>query len=111
MKSTYHVTNSNYLTYDRTVLANGKWQNSNGLQFQNRQITNHLPFEFCHLPIEFFVTFTFTFRPFARSAIRGRDPSPVAPRLMRTPERDTLSPMERAVYSPKLRMSSVLVSV
>jgi hypothetical protein len=41
----------------------------------------------------------FIFRHLARSAIRERDPSPVALGLMKTPERDTLSPRERAVNS------------
>jgi hypothetical protein len=31
--------------------------------------------------------------------IRARDPSPVVLRLMNTPERDTLSPRERAVHN------------
>ncbi len=63
------------------------------------QILNHLPFDLCHLPFELFVVFTFTHGHFARSALRGIDPSPVALRLMKTPECDTLSPRERAVSS------------
>jgi hypothetical protein len=31
-------------------MANGKWQNSNGLQFAIFEITNHLPFDLCLLP-------------------------------------------------------------
>ena len=49
------------------------------------QILNHLPFDLCHLPFELFVVVSFTFRHLARSAVRGRDPSPVALRLMKTP--------------------------
>jgi len=33
-------------------MANGKWQNSNGLQFAIFEVTNHLPFDLCHLPFE-----------------------------------------------------------
>jgi hypothetical protein len=33
-------------------MANGKWQNSNGLKFVISKIPNHLPFELCHLPFE-----------------------------------------------------------
>jgi hypothetical protein len=34
---------------------------------------------------------------------KGTDPSPVTLRLMKAPERDTLSPRERAVYSVLLK--------
>jgi len=35
---------------------------------------------------------------------KGTDPSPVTLRLMKAPERDTLSPRERAVYSVLSKM-------
>ena len=54
------------------------------------QILNHLPFDLCHLPFELSVVFTFTYRHFAPSAFHGIDPSPVALRLMKAPECDTL---------------------
>ncbi len=77
-------------------MANGKWQNSNGLRFADFQFLNHLPFDLCHLPFELFVVFTFKHRPFARSAFRGRYPSPVALRLMKTPGREP-SPQGRGL--------------
>ncbi len=78
-------------------MANGKIQMVCDLPIS--QMLNHLPFDLCHLPFELFVVFTFTHGHFARSAHRGIDPSPVALRLMKTPECDTLSPRERAVSS------------
>jgi hypothetical protein len=36
-------------------MANGKRQNSNGLQFVSFQVANHLPFDLCHLPFELFL--------------------------------------------------------
>jgi hypothetical protein len=38
-------------------MANGKRQNSNGLQFADLQILNHLPFDLCNLPFELLLAF------------------------------------------------------
>jgi hypothetical protein len=42
-------------------MANGKWQNSNGLQLADFQILNHLPFDLCHLPFELLLALVVAF--------------------------------------------------
>jgi hypothetical protein len=65
------------------AISNGKWQNSNRLQFVD--FSNPKPFDLCHLPFDLLAIFAFTYGPFVRSAIRGRHPSPIPLRLMKTP--------------------------
>jgi hypothetical protein len=79
-------------------MANGKIQMVCNLPMF--QILNHLPFDLCHLPFELYLVLAFKFRGLACSTARGIDPSPVTLRLMKAPERDTLSPRERVV-SPR----------
>jgi hypothetical protein len=60
------------LRNERIQTANGKRQNSNGLQFAD--ISNPKPFAICHLPFELFLVFALKFRGLAYSPARGIDP-------------------------------------